>query len=143
METKLPIFLVAFLTALFWIAPPLTHSEAPSFTIETLTGQKAHVPLGVRVAGNSLIITEPVSLPNPCYWVGAAVQRRDFEISVKLQPKENLSTDQTCAQMIVEAVARLPLPLPNGAYSILIETPQKTTRATARRAPKCPPLLTS
>ena len=86
--------------------------------------------MGVRAAGRSLIITEPISLPSPCYWVGAEVQRRDLEIVVKLRPKENLSTDRACAQVIVEAVARLTLPhLPSGAYSVLVQTPQKTTRS--------------
>ena len=69
----------------------MTRSEEPPFTIETLTGQKAHVPLGVRAVGKSLIITEPISLPNPCYWVGAEVQRRDFEISVLDRHIEGLS----------------------------------------------------
>lgn len=132
MKTRLkPIFLFTLCGALLGAAT-LARSEEPSFTVETLTGQKAHVPLGVRADGKSLVITEPISLPNPCYWVGAKVERRDLEISVKLEPKENLSTDRACAQVITPAVARLTLPhLPSGAYSILIRTPQETTRATA------------
>lgn len=133
METKIGrVFFFLFLTAFLPATAPPARSEAPPFTVETLTGQKAHVPLGVRTVGKSLVITEPISLPTPCHWVGAEVQRRDFEISVKLRLKENLSTDMACAQVVTPAVARLTFPhLPSGAYSILIETPQKTTRATA------------
>lgn len=130
------IFFFLLLNLLLFLPIDWARGEEPPFTIETLTGQKAHVPLGVSTTGESLLIAEPISLPTPCHWIGAKVTRQNFQIVVKLQTKENLSSDRACAQVIVPAVARLTLPhLPNGVYSILIEAPQKTTRATATISP--------
>ncbi len=102
----------------------------PPYTVETLTAacQSRPVLPEIRVAGNSVILTEAIQTPNPCYTIRGHVEMTDHHLDVELYP---VRREEVCVQCIGELVGRITITdLPAGDYSVTLRTRQRETNTT-------------
>lgn len=119
-----------FLSLVISSASPATRGE-PTITITTLSAQcqGAERPRSkTEVLGDTIVITEPLTTPTPCYRVTGDVTIQRGEIVVTLQPEQK-------GGMCIECLGRLLgevriSHLPKGDYEVQIKTPEHVTRTT-------------
>lgn len=93
---------------------------------------QGHAAPGIRVEGKNLLISAPITLPDPCHKVTHRIKAEGTTIVVTLQI-ENPPPDSFCIQVLQTVLARVTLfDLPSGTYALTLKTPQSTQRETVR-----------
>ncbi|MBI2084293.1 MAG: hypothetical protein HYT70_01615 [Candidatus Aenigmarchaeota archaeon] len=99
-----------------------------SYSIKTISQTCFTEPhdLDVRGESNSIIITAPMSTPNPCYYAGGNVDFRNGDINVRLIPFPEGGV-QVCVQCIGEIVGEVVVQnLSSGVHEVNVTTPDRT-----------------
>lgn len=104
---------------------------APLVTIETRSAecQGAEAPRStMAVSGDTLVITEPLATPTPCYRVTGEVTVEPGRIVVTLQSEQRPGMCIECLGVVVGEV-RISR-MPQGTYEVEVQTPERVTRRT-------------
>lgn len=109
--------------------PVLVYSQVldcpPRISFETMSaGCKSGDTQGdIRTDGNTIIVTEAVTTPNPCYKIRGKVKIEGTDIVVRLEPENE---GELCIQCVGEIIGKVSVSgLQSGMYSVRVELPER------------------